>query len=376
MKRLILFLTILFGLNLNGMEEQNSFSDSETSVIINSYTHSDDESFVTDSDDESAENSENEENIGIDSLYVLFDRALIQGKSEIACNVLRYMVETYSNTLNDSQINYIDFVITFLTAITLDNDIIASANSTMSEKSFQVLSNTFNQTIAELQDSINQNKIELDEVNASTCYGFNTCLMKLVLDLADSIMMLKFLLDHGLNINIADEMGNTPLHLLANLPGNKENENMIRCLLEHNADLEAVNHIGQTPLHCVINENCINVMALMYLTRNNANINAKDNQGNTLLNLLCKLDETKISIAMVRFLMHNKADSKIKNDQGLNAHIIAELNNNTTIVKILNIESKRAPEVKFSTSKTKYQIDSPDLLRRYAIANNQQNLAF
>ena len=58
--------------------------------------------------------------------------------------------------------------------------------------------------------------------------------------------LLKYVSEHrnisGFNINIRDEIGNTPLHYAAIY----QNIQMIDCLLQHDADPSSTNLIGQT----------------------------------------------------------------------------------------------------------------------------------
>jgi ankyrin repeat protein len=91
------------------------------------------------------------------------------------------------------------------------------------------------------------------------------------------------LLDHGADINAADNSGKTVLHAAFESFGGK-NYNCIKMLLDHGADINAVDKSGKTVLHAAFesfggkNYNCIKM-----LLDHGADINAADNSGKTVL---------------------------------------------------------------------------------------------
>ncbi|ORX68591.1 ankyrin, partial [Linderina pennispora] len=68
--------------------------------------------------------------------------------------------------------------------------------------------------------------------------------------------LLKYLLENGGNVNIADADGDTPLHIC-------EDKACAELLLEHGADPECKNSEGLTPVHTTLENEAIEVTELL-----------------------------------------------------------------------------------------------------------------
>lgn len=65
-------------------------------------------------------------------------------------------------------------------------------------------------------------------------------------DFNKNIEVLQLLVDNGLDVNHSGNSGSTPLHWACNL--NLDNIKIIKCLLKNNANMSAINQYGDTPL--------------------------------------------------------------------------------------------------------------------------------
>lgn len=106
---------------------------------------------------------------------------------------------------------------------------------------------------------------------------------------------------------------------------------LVRRLLEQNPALISVRtefawaplHVaGRTPLHAAVKDDTTEVAE--FLLSRNANVNAKDNEGNTPLHVQLQPDESREWIKeTTELLLANKADVNAKNGEGLTPLMIA-----------------------------------------------------
>lgn len=96
--------------------------------------------------------------------------------------------------------------------------------------------------------------------------------------------LVKFLISHGLNPNLADSNGTTFLHV-AMQP--QFDVNLVEFLIMNGANVDAKDNNGQTPLHFVITSNSTDSWAkINFLIQNGANVNEKSEQDNSSLHFL------------------------------------------------------------------------------------------
>jgi ankyrin repeat protein len=94
--------------------------------------------------------------------------------------------------------------------------------------------------------------------------------------------VMKFLIDHGADVNIRDDKGSTALHIastseVGDVPS-------INCLLLYGADIEARDADGRTPLFFAAGSHFFR--GVRALLKAGANVNARDNQGQTPFGLV------------------------------------------------------------------------------------------
>ena len=88
----------------------------------------------------------------------------------------------------------------------------------------------------------------------------------------DSLPGVRFLLEHGADVNARDALGDTALLFGVKIE-------IMRVLLEHGADVNAKDNDGNTALHFYVEVNALKEVEL--LLEHGADVNAKNNDGDT-----------------------------------------------------------------------------------------------
>lgn len=141
------------------------------------------------------------------------------------------------------------------------------------------------------------------------------------------------LLFTGVDINIVDKGGNTPLHRAAW----KGHLRIVKLLVEHKAAISKGTNMGNSPLHRAAYNGRINV--IRYLLDNNANIDIECNYGHTPVFAAAHYGQ----IRELKYLICKSANLSHKNELGQSIlHIVAHkcMKNNESIIKLLLDEKK------------------------------------
>jgi ankyrin repeat protein len=131
-------------------------------------------------------------------------------------------------------------------------------------------------------------------------------------------VVVKILIEKGINVNIKDKDGNTPLHIALK---NKDTLNyvamkeIVGLLIQKGADINAIDKDGNTPLHVVIQTNRINPNIrkeiVDLLIKKDANINIQNVKGKTPLYIASNTNEVHIGELLIgRGADVNMADNK------------------------------------------------------------------
>jgi len=95
--------------------------------------------------------------------------------------------------------------------------------------------------------------------------------------------IMKYLIEHGVDLNCKNKEGNTPLHIAACPYPRVEDLKTVKLLIENGADINAKNINGETPLH---NASLLDQFKIMkYLIEKGADVNAPDINGITPLQI-------------------------------------------------------------------------------------------
>ena len=111
----------------------------------------------------------------------------------------------------------------------------------------------------------------------------------------------RFSLDHGADVDVGDNNGSTPLHVISQY-GNIE---AARLLLEHGACVDAQDNDHSTPLHFA--SRCGNAEVAHLLLKHGANIITRNKQGHTPQDLLLAMESVGLDIGPVRSFLERDA---------------------------------------------------------------------
>ena len=122
------------------------------------------------------------------------------------------------------------------------------------------------------------------------------------------LQVVRYLLRHGVDVNVRNSSGETPL-LLATWEGHLD---VVQCLLEHGADINLLDSQNKAPLTVAASDGDVNVVRL--LLEHNADVNSQDVYGYTALHDVMEGDRCNVDRAqIVRLLLEHGADPNARN---------------------------------------------------------------
>ncbi len=212
-----------------------------------------------------------------------------------------------------------------------------------------------------LKKSLGENCDEFSSIRETIYYGNTYCVKKF--------------LEQGMDPNVRDGLGKTPLHYAA-MYGYRD---IAELLLDHGADPNARDWGGQTPLHWAVGNGHVSVIEL--LLERGADPNARDANGNTPLHIaaIAKYfsDEAELMFEIaprilgpagfpydrtdvVRLLLEYGADPTIENHGGMTPLELAIKMENDIAAEI--IASRLPPKYKKKLAKKLYKKQRDRLL--------------
>lgn len=172
---------------------------------------------------------------------------------------------------------------------------------------------------------------------------------------ARDLLLVKGLLDQGVDTEVRNEFGDTPLSIAARMA----NITMLTLLLSHGANINTQNGTGLTPLHNAVIMSRIEIA--LFLVQNGADVNAKDfKRGRTPLHWVVRMTEGSIqktakqlpmdtAVALLRFFLAHGADASAVDNEGRTALYWAQAFKLEPLVQVL----EQAPVIKPKTPSPK-----------------------
>jgi len=152
----------------------------------------------------------------------------------------------------------------------------------------------------------------------SSYYLFNACKSR-------NEFAVKFLLEHGADLNKEDSFGETPLFVACR----NGDESIVKCLVEHGADINKEKNDGKTPLFNACESG--NEAIIKYLVEHGADINKESYYGFTPILIACENGNELI----VKYLVEHGADVNKEKINGKTPLFNACYGGNEAIVKYL-----------------------------------------
>ena len=158
------------------------------------------------------------------------------------------------------------------------------------------------------------------------------------IDEQDILDIISMLIEHGANVNAADESGWTPIMMFSQY----EFINLlspVKLLHENGADLNVKNNYGMTPLMISIMKRGTEPIS-DYFIKSGANLEIKNNYGQSALHRACYAGK----IDMVEKLLSKGVDIDVQTNKGSTPLMVAVKNENYKIVELL-LENGADPNV-------------------------------
>lgn len=124
----------------------------------------------------------------------------------------------------------------------------------------------------------------------------------------NGLKLMRKLINHGAIINLRDIYSRTPLHLACE----KANDTFVSELLKAGADPTLKDCLGQTPLHMALRSSYRNEKIREALLKAGADVNAQDDMGNTPLHKAVYYQE----LESVKWLLDHGAEPLVRNKEG------------------------------------------------------------
>jgi ankyrin repeat protein len=143
--------------------------------------------------------------------------------------------------------------------------------------------------------------------------------------------VIQMLLEHNADMNVRDNVGETPLHGILEYINYKVADSdsffdVIRFLLKHGADVDAQNDTHWTPLHRA--SCCGSIRATDLLLGHNANVHARNNEGRTALHYAMQSE-------VARLLLKHGAEVDAQDGDGSTALHVASSEGKFEVAKLL-----------------------------------------
>ncbi|XP_014228104.1 ankyrin-1-like [Trichogramma pretiosum] len=145
-----------------------------------------------------------------------------------------------------------------------------------------------------------------------------------------------FLLSHGADLNLANDEGSTPLHIVCKLHGRDfldDGRREVGCkLLENDANPNLADKKGMTPLHSALMNHNVDSDLIALMLRKGVDPNLADEQGMTPLHLDVKMKDQNL----IESMLMRGGNLNLANKKGMTPfHFALEHNNEAWIIMLL-----------------------------------------
>jgi hypothetical protein len=185
--------------------------------------------------------------------------------------------------------------------------------------------------------------------------------------LIDPVDFIKFLIDKKININLLNSQNKTALIRLCNL--SDTNEEIIKLLLSNNADVNLKENTGNTALTYAIG-NCNYNLVKLLVEIGNADINVITNDLDTPLTIAT----IENSFEIIKYLVERGVNINSQNKFGNTALIIAADHEDLEIVQYLYNKGSNIELQRVDGRKAYNMTDNEDILKIFGMKTNEQLL--
>ena len=185
--------------------------------------------------------------------------------------------------------------------------------------------------------------------------------------LIDPVDFIKFLIDKKININLLNSQNKTALIRLCNL--SDTNEEIIKLLLSNNADVNLKENTGNTALTYAIG-NCNYNLVKLLVEIGNADINVITNDLDTPLTIAT----IENSFEIIKYLVERGVNINSQNKFGNTALIISADHEDLEIVQYLYNKGSNIELQRVDGRKAYNMTDNEDILKIFGMKTNEQLL--
>ena len=143
--------------------------------------------------------------------------------------------------------------------------------------------------------------------------------------LEETLQVVSYLLDHGSDMYLCDENGETALDIALSC----NSIEILQLFIDHGYDINHHNEVGATPLHIAINKSWM--VAVKLFVEKGADINSPDGDGDTPLHVATLLESTRFAA----YLIEHGASVNAENNLHVRPLNLAKRNDNEKMMRLL-----------------------------------------